>query len=77
MESYQVSFTYPDGHVEDLDQDFVSVKAAVEYGVNLLNQVRATEINKVGSKHSVSKAYFVVRKIDENGRKIVFNSRSI
>lgn len=77
MESYTISFTYPDGHVEDIEQDFVSTKAAVEYGVNLLNQVRATEVSKRGSTHDIGEPYFVVHKIDENGRKIVFNSLSI
>ena len=40
---YRVIFMYPDGHLEEIDEQFKDGKEALEYGNNLLNQVLHTE----------------------------------
>ena len=40
---YLLTVSYPDGHVEEINEEFQELKPAVEYGLDLLNQVRATE----------------------------------
>ena len=77
MKQYTVLFTYPDGHSEKIEETFSSRGEAVEYGVNLLNQVRATETFKkegLFSEGESSEPFFVVYEVDEKGRKMVFNS---
>ena len=76
MKSYFVSFTYPDGHTEDIDEVFASLERAVEYGKSLLNQVGATEtFKKAGIRSKNNRAYFIVLEEDMEHRKIVFNSQ--
>ena len=40
---YKVVFVYPDGHIEEIQDQFKSGKEALEYGNNLLVQVKNTE----------------------------------
>ena len=74
MAAYYLMFSYPDGHVEEVEQSFSSLEAAIDYGNNLLNQVKATETFKKGSKTS-GKAHFDVLLVDLEKRTTVFKSQ--
>ena len=78
---YILSFTYPDGHVEELDERYETLDDAVEFGDNLFNQVMNTErfhrnenVDDFGRPNEVE-PYFIVIKIEDKSRKIVFSSR--
>lgn len=74
--AFNLSFSYPDGHVEEIEQPFASLESAVRYGENLYNQVRATELMKKQGVSSVNMgAYFLVEEVTYGSRKIVFDSR--
>lgn len=74
--AFYISFSYPDGHVEEIDESFASLQAAIKYGDSLLNQVAATESTK---KQGVSSndigAFFLVEEVSYDSRKLVFDSR--
>lgn len=40
---FKVVFVYPDGHIEEIDDQFQTGRDALEYGNNLLAQVKNTE----------------------------------
>ena len=71
---FKVEFSYPDGHVEEFDDYYRSLEAAVKFGNDMLNQVAATEQyhKKV---EETKKAYFLVTKIEEDQHELVFDSR--
>ena len=71
---FKVEFSYPDGHVEEFDDYYRSLEAAVKFGNDMLNQVAATEQyhKKVVE---AKKAYFLVTKIEEDQHELVFDSR--
>ena len=74
--AFSLSFSYPDGHVEEIDQTFATLDSAIKYGESLFNQVRATELMK---KQGVSSpdigAYFLIEEVTYDSRKLVFDSR--
>lgn len=74
MKAYYVSFQYPDGHVEEIEEVFVTVEKAVSYGNALLQQVQATERFKRGGNHSAKDARFVVNAKDGNESELVYDS---
>ncbi len=75
MLAYYLTFSYPDGHVEEIEQSFSSRKDAIEYGLSLLNQVRATEETKrEGFDYEGREPFFTVYEVDGDSRKLVFHS---
>ncbi len=74
MATYYLSFSYPDGHVEEVEEVFTSLDAAIAYGTNLLNQVGGTEQFKKGSRNH-NKAHFEVLKVEGDVRQIVYKSK--
>ena len=76
MKTFAVIFTYPDGHSEEIEEIFSDLKAAIEYGSSLLNQVRQTEeIKKEGMFGEESgEASFAVIELEEGKKKIVYTS---
>ena len=74
MAVYYLSFSYPDGHIEEVEETFQSLNDAVNYGMNLLNQVNATEDYKKGSK-TKGQAHFDVLLVDGEKRAIVYQSK--
>ena len=74
MTRYTLSFSYPDGHIEEIEEIFVSLQSAIDYGNGLLNQVKATEIYKKGSLRGRNKPYFTILEMSEEGTKVAFNS---
>ena len=76
---YTVEFFYPDGHVEELEEMYSSFERAKQYGLDLLNQVQATE-QFHGSKvrfNDRGKAYFLIIEHEEESRKTIFDSRTL
>ena len=75
MTTYYVTFSYPDGHMEEIEQSFNTRNDAVEYGTNLLNQVRATEATKKqGLGYEGGIAYFLVYEVTDGQRRLVYRS---
>ena len=75
MTTYYVTFSYPDGHMEEIEQTFNSRGEAIEYGASLLNQVRATEATKKqGLDSEIGLAYFLVYEVTDGQRRLIFNS---
>ena len=40
---YQVIISYPDGHVEQIEETFDTLDAAKSFGVSMINSIKATE----------------------------------
>lgn len=74
MKAYYLAFSYPDGHVEEIEEVFSSLNGAVDYGMNLLNQVQATEVQKKGSSTAGKHAYFTVLEDEGGSKKIIYTS---
>lgn len=75
--AFILSFSYPDGHVEEIDQSFTNLEAAIEYGNGLYSQVQATEdFKKQGIFSKRGKSYFLVEEVTLDARKLVFDSRN-
>lgn len=74
MVFYKVEFFYPDGHVEEFEDYYRSLEAAVKFGDDMLNQVAVTE-QYHKRKDSPIKPYFLVTKIDGDNHSVVFNSK--
>jgi len=76
MKSYVLTFTYPDGHSEEIQEIFVTEEKAVSYGQALMNQIAGTEQFKHGrySGGRPGLAYFVVHAKDGNEKELVYSS---
>ena len=78
---YKVVFVYPDGHIEEINDQFKTGKDALEYGNNLLAQVKNTEgvfhrgdyDNEFGFNEK-KEAHFMI--VEMNGKKyrLVYDS---
>ena len=71
---YTIDFTYPDGHVETLFQEFATRRDAQDFGFNMLNQVAATE--RFHGGESVIDPYFIIIKPEGKTRVTVYDSRA-
>ena len=78
---FKVVCSYPDGHLEEIEQDFNSLDEAKEYGFGLLAQVGATErymgksyIDVFGEESEPQEPYFVVIKREGKKNKSVYIS---
>ena len=72
---YKILFAYPNGRVEEIDQDFPTCKAAVEYGKSMLAQIPGMEEYRSPFEEEKRKPGFSVIEMDGKERKIVFNSK--
>jgi len=74
-ESFELFITYPDGHVEVIEEVFYSIEKAKEYGVSMMNQIKATEAYHVKSgafdKRSLKKAKYEIYKVVGHERELV------
>lgn len=79
---YKVVFVYPDGHIEEIDDQFATGKEALEYGNNLLNQVKNTEDvfqkanyseDEFGFKER-KEAYFMIVEVAGKKYRVVYDS---
>ncbi len=81
---YTVTMSYPDGHLEEIEEVFNSLEQAKEYGERMLNYVASTESIKRGGglfddddfrSSRQQEPYFMVIRLEGKERKIVFESR--
>ena len=77
---YKITISYPDGHLEELDEEFLSLPKAIDYGEKYLAQVYGTESFRGDAldEHNFfnkKKPYFFVDSHGEGESKIVFDSR--
>ena len=81
MSAFRVSISYPDGHVEELEDVFNTLEDAKRFGEGYLMQVKATEdlkgkeYDEDGLEKKRYDAYFMVIESNESGRMIVFESK--
>ena len=78
---YKVVCSYPDGHIEEIEEDFLTLDDAKGYGFGLLSQIGANErymgksyIDDFGEKSEPQEPYFIVIKRDGKKNKSVFIS---
>ena len=73
MAKYQVVITYPDGHIEEIEDSFSSLEAAREFGDSMIVQVKNTEAyHKTPSKGMAS---FMVLDVSGKPSVVVFESK--
>ena len=71
---YKVEIAYPNGEIEEIDEDFLSLKKAKESLEHLLGQVSYNaQFHKNGAR---VKPFAVVKEYNDNEVKIVYDSRN-
>ena len=76
-EIFELLVSYPDGHIEIIEETFYAVEKAHEYGKGMLNQIYATEQFHQGnddgslSPRRLRKPYYEVYKIVDEDRVLV------
>lgn len=77
---YRVNVSFPNGHIEEIEDVFFTLEKAVEYGNSILNQVASTEAyhkdrtDMYGDKVSF-KPYFEVIEVSDESSKSVYKSK--
>ena len=77
---YKVQISYPNGEVEEVEEDFLTLNAAKAYGDSLLIQVVPNEnyhetlLDEFEEKESQEAYYFVIE-VEEEKKELVFDSR--
>ena len=71
---YKVVFVYPDGHIEEIEDNFNDGIEAKEYGNNLLAQVANTEQFYGGMDEEKHNPYFMIVEVKGKKLKLVFES---
>ena len=80
---YKVVFVYPDGHIEEIEEQFKTGAEALEYGNGLIAQVNNTEgvfrgsddDDEFGFKEKID-PYYMILEIKGKKYRLVFDSRS-
>ena len=71
---YRVEMTYPNGNIEEIEEEFYSLDDAIDYGKRLLGQVGYNaQFHKGGN---AVQPFFVVLLRNKEGSKIVYDSRN-
>ena len=70
-ENFELMITYPDGHVEIIEETFYVLEKAVEYGESMMNQIAATEQFHNNKGRRLQKPNYEVYKIESGSRKLV------
>ena len=77
---YKLEIFFPDGHVEEMEEEYHTLEEAVSVGNSMLTQISYTEeyhkqnIDEDGFKKA-RKPYYIVSRVLEEGRQVVFDSR--
>ena len=77
---YKVQITYPNGNIEEIDEDFYTLAKAQEYGEHMLGQVsynadfHAPSFDLDGNEENVEPFFLVLAREGEE-EKIAFDSR--
>ena len=76
-EEFEVLVSYPDGHIEIIEETFYALEKAKEYGDSMLNQIAATEAFHQGKDDGtleprrLQKPYFEIYKKVDGSRELV------
>ena len=76
---YKVTISYPDGHLEEIEEEFMSMDKAVDFGEKYIAQVYGTESFKgnaidEGNLFGRKVPFFYVDCISDEGSENVYNS---
>ena len=72
---YKILFAYPNGRVEEIDQDFQTREAAIDYGKSMLAQIPSMEEYRSPLEEEKRKPGFSVIEKTAKESKIVYNSK--
>ncbi len=82
--TFKLVFVYPDGHLEEIEEQFHSGQDALEYGENLLGQVSNTEdvlnrrpMQDVFEERESIEPYFMIIEITGKKYRMVYDSRGL
>ena len=76
-EIFELLVSYPDGHIEIIEESFYTLEKAKEYGESMMNQIAATEQFHNGeddgslSPRKLKKPYYEIYKIVDDSRELV------
>ena len=76
-EEFEVLVSYPDGHIEIIEEAFYTLEQAREYGKSMMNQIAATEAFHQGEDDGsleprrLQKPYFEIYKKADGNRELV------
>ena len=76
-EKFVLLISYPDGHIEIIEETFYVLEKAQEYGVSMMNQIAATEQFHQGkddgsfTPRRLQRPYFEVYRVSEGNRELV------
>ena len=70
---FRVTVSYPDGHIEEIDDSFETLKQAKDFGENVVDQIYNTE--DIKGTRGKNKPYFLVLDAAKRPSEIVFDSR--
>lgn len=76
-EIFELLISYPDGHVEIIEETFYALEKAKEYGESMMNQIAVTEQFHNGKNagslepRRLQKPYFEVYQINDGKRELV------
>ena len=83
---YKVVFVYPDGHIEEVEEDFHNGRDALDYGNNLLSQVYNTEgvfqrsnessLDEFGFIKEAIEPYYMIVEFKSKKPHLVYDSRN-
>ena len=72
---YRILFAYPNGRVEEIDEDFPTKEAAIDYGKTMLSQIPSMEEYRSPFEEEKRKPGFSVIEKTTEESKIVYNSK--
>ena len=78
---YKVSFTYPHGRIEEIEDTFATLDEAIKFGLNLRQEVKNNRLFRARGEADVitpakkKKPYFIVIGIDGKDKSVVYDSR--
>ena len=76
-EEFEVLVSYPDGHIEIIEETFYALEKAREYGESMMNQIAATKTFHQGKDDGsfeprhLQKPYFEIYKKIDGKRELV------
>ena len=76
-ENFELLVSYPDGHIEIIEETFYTLEKAVEYGEGMMNQIAVTEQFHQGKDdgslkpRKIRKPYYEVYKVGDGTRDLV------
>ena len=69
---FELLVSYPDGHIEIIEENFYTLEKADEYGEGMLNQIYATEqFHKGTDAPRLRRPYYEVYRIIDGERMLV------